>query len=278
MRTDLAPPGSLTKVALLAGRELRFRLGSAWFWAVSSATCLMAFLYGSGFQASFRTESVLVTADPLLALDTAVVVFLAVVLGLRLAAAMAWEREHRTLEVLLTGPAGWGVIIAARFLVEGVVLALLVALYGAYLVIAQPLGAGVVGVAELRGLIIVPVFALPVMATGLLVGAGLGSVRAAVVAFLVLIGLMAAVEITRGVLSVQTADQMTLAALYLRRGLDLAAPVLDLVSPVARLGMPIRSLAHQIPLEAGAALHAMAEAGVLAGLACLVGRVRGALR
>ena len=43
----------------------------------------------------------LVTTDPLAVLNAVVVSVLAAVLGLRLAASLAWEREHHTMEVLL---------------------------------------------------------------------------------------------------------------------------------------------------------------------------------
>lgn len=278
MRNALVPPGRLTTVALLAWRELRFRLGSAWFWLVASATCTMAWLYGLGFLSAFQTESVIVTTDPLLALNAGVVIFLGVVLGLRLAAAMAWEREHRTLEVLLTGPVGWSAIILAKFLVELAVLALLVLIYATYLALAQPLGEGVIGLSELQGLALIPAFALPVMALGLVVGAGLGTVRSAVVAFFVLLGLLAAIEVARGVLSVQTVDQMSLAGLYLRHALDLAAPVLRFVSPTTQLSLPVQSLAQQVPLNLVQAATALLQAGVLLLLAGGVGFLRGALR
>ena len=131
MAAILRPAGPVTATLLLSVRGLRLRLCSVWFWAVASATCLMAWVYGAGFFAGFETESVLVTTDPLLALNARVTIFLGVVLGLRLAASMAWEREHRTLEILLIGPAVWGAILGAKFLVEIAVLALLVFVYAA---------------------------------------------------------------------------------------------------------------------------------------------------
>lgn len=278
MRDALTPPGAIAATLLLAERELRSRLGSVWFWAVSSLTCLMAWLYGAGFLTSFETESVLVTADPLMALNSMVVIFLGIVLGLRLAASMAWEREHRTLEVILIAPVGWGTIIAAKFVVELLVLILLVALYAVYLLVAQPLGAGVVGTQELMGLALIPTFALPVMALGLLAGAGLGSVRGAVVAFLVLVGVFAAIEITHGVLSAQPVDQMSLAGLYVRHALDLGDPVLRVLSPSAQLALPVQAIALQAPLSAKDAGYAVLQALAVLVLAALLGRVRGVQR
>lgn len=278
MRDTLAPPGPLVATALLAGRELRFRLGSVWFWAVSTGTCMMAWLYGAGFIAGFETESVIVTTDPLMPLNIAVVIFLGLVLGLRLAAAMAWEREHRTLEVLLIGPVGWGAIVAAKFLVELVVLALLILIYAAYLIVAQPLGAGVIGAAEVTGLALMPAFALPVMAFGLLTGVGLGTVRSAVVVFLVLFGILATVEIAHSVLAAQTADKMSLAGLYARHLLDLLAPALRAVSPAGQLALPVGAMSLQVPLTVVQTAYALLQTLGLLVLAVVIGRMRGALQ
>jgi len=272
------PPGALAATLLLAERELRARLGSAWFWAVSSFSCLMGWLYGAGFLASFGTESVLVTTDPLLALNAMVVMFLGVVLGLRLAASMAWEREHKTLEVLLVSPVGWPSIVAAKFLTELVVLLLLIAIYAGYLFVAQPLGRGVVSAPELSGLARIPVFALPVMALGVAVGAALGTVRAAVVVFLVLVGALCAVEIAHGILSAQTVEEMSLTGLYARLMLDLADPALGVLSPVAQLAQPAQALALQTPLRGIEGVHALAQTLAVLGLAILLGRLRGGLR
>ncbi len=277
MQARPRPPGSFRRATLLMGRELRMRLGSFWFWAVASGTCLMAWVYGAGFLAAFETESVLVSTDPLMTLNALVVVFLGVVLGLRLAGAMAWEREHRTLEVLLVGPARWVEIIAAKFIVELAVLALLIAIYAAYLLVAQPLGRGVIAAQDMSGLALLPAFALPTMALGLLVGAGLGTVRGAVLTFLILLGLLASVEVARAVLAAQPPDSMSLTALYARHALDLAAPLLRLTSPAAQLVAPVEAMALQAPLTLALAAAALAQA--LAGLvaATLLGRLRGAL-
>jgi ABC-type transport system involved in multi-copper enzyme maturation permease subunit len=278
MVATLTPAGPVAATSLLAWRELRSRLGSVWFWSVCSVTCLMAWLYGAGFLASFETESVIVTTDPLLALNALVVVFLGVVLGLRLAASMAWEREHRTLEVLLIGPVGWATIICAKFLVEIAVLSLLVLLYAAYLAMAQPLGAGVIGLSEQAGLVLIPIFALPVMASGLVIGAGLGTVRSAVVVFLVLFGALAALEIAHAVLITQPVEQQSLASLYVRQALDLAAPVLDLVSPVRTLAIPVQALSLQVPILPAQAMRPLSQTALLIVLAIIIGRIRGALR
>src|SRR5690606_19239209 len=62
-----------------------------------------------------------------MALNIAVVIFLGLVLGLRLAASIAWEREHRTLEVLIAGPVSFEAVVLAKFLVELCVLLALMA-------------------------------------------------------------------------------------------------------------------------------------------------------
>lgn len=278
MTAALSPPGPLAVTALLAAREARMRLSSLWFWIVASAVCLMAWVYGAGFLAGFETESVLVTTDPLMALNILVILFLAVVLGLRLAAAMAWEREHRTLEVLLVAPAGWGAILAAKFLVEVIVLAVLVTIYGAYLLAAQPLGSGVIAPADLAGLALMPAFALPTMALGLWAGTALGSVRMATVAFLILLGLLAGYEIARSVLAAQPATEMSLTGLYLRHALDLAAPVVRTVSAAAPLARLVEGMVLQTPpdLSAAAAAGGLALATLVA--AAITGRLRGAVR
>lgn len=278
MRDAFAPPGAIAATLLLAERELRFRLGSIWFWTVSSFICLMAWLYGAGFLNAFESESVQVSTDPLMALNSFVVVFLGVVLGLRLGASMAWEREHRTLEVLLIAQVGWGTIIAAKFVVELVVLILMVALYAGYLLFAQPLGAGVVGGWELTGLALIPALALPVMALGLLIGAGIGSVRSAVVTIFVLVGVLAAIEIAHGVLSAQPVDQMSLTGLYVRHVLDLADQALGILSPVAQLAFPVQAIALQTPLSLAEAAYAVLQALGILILAVILGRKRGALR
>ena len=278
MRIDLNPPGAMTTTALLAWRELHSRLGSVWFWAVSSATCVMAWAYGGGFVASFATESVIVTTDPLLAVNALVVVFLGIILGLRLAASMAWEREHRTLEVLLIGPTGWATIIAAKAIVEIAVLALLLLIYALYLVVAQPLGAGVIGTDELAGLLLMPFFALPVMVAGLVVGAGFGTVRGAVVTFLALFGALAAIEVTHALLGAQSVQQQSLASVYIRHSLDLSLPLREVISPVRTLATPIEALVLQatiLPIQVALALF---QSAILLALAVLVGRLRGGLR
>jgi hypothetical protein len=153
-----------------------------------------------------------------------------------------------------------------------------VLLYAAYLAMAQPLGAGVIGLSELGGLVLIPIFALPVMASGLVIGAGLGTVRSAVVVFLVLFGALAALEIAHAVLITQPVEQQSLASLYVRHALDLAAPVLDLVSPARTLATPVQALSLQVPILPAQAMLPLGQMALLMVLAIIIGRIRGALR
>jgi len=244
---------------------------------VAAVVCLIAWAYGAGFQQTFETESVLVTTDPLMALNIAVIVFLSVVLGIRLAASMAWEREHRTLEVLLVGPAGWATIVAAKFAAELCVLAVLVAIYATYLIAAQPLGQGVIGVTEVASLATMPVFGLPALALGLLVGASAGSVRGAVILCLTAMVLLAGFELALGLLTAAAPDQLGLSSLYLRAGLEAVAPFLRPVSAIAYLARPIDALVAEAPLARADMFGSLALASGTLVAAVLAGRARGAV-
>lgn len=277
MAIALNPPGSLGVTALVFDREARAKLTSPWFYVVASIVCLIAWAYGAGFQQTFATESVLVTTDPLMALNIAVVVFLSVVLGLRLAASMAWEREHRTLEVLLLGPAGWTSIVAAKFTAELGVLIGLLAVYSLYLLVGQPLGQGVIGLREIGGLAALPAFGLPTLALGLLVGAMVSSVRGAVVLFLVVVVLLVGLELALAALTGTGADQLSLFSLYLRAALEAATPVLRPISAMASLMQPIDALTAQAPLSAFAIASTLALTMATLVCAVLAGRIRGAV-
>jgi ABC-type transport system involved in multi-copper enzyme maturation permease subunit len=275
MATHAHQPDHLHLTGLLARRELGARLMSPWFFGVATLICLTALLYGSGFQQSFATETVLVSADPLLPLNVMVVSFVGLVLGLRLAASLAWEREHRTLEVLLVGPVPWSAVVLAKFLVELCVLGLLLAIYWAYLLLAQPLGAGVIGLADTSPLAVLPLFALPLLALGLLVSCWARSVRSAVVGFLVLVGVLAILEATRAILTTLPAAEMSLSALYLRAGLERLAPALAPVSAVATLaGLIERSFAEG-SVTALQAAGALVQTAATLALCVLIARLRG---
>jgi ABC-type transport system involved in multi-copper enzyme maturation permease subunit len=277
MSPNLRPPGHLGIALLLMRRELAARLMSPWLYAVASLVCVIAWFYGGGFLRAFETESVLVTTDPLAALNVIVVVVLGVVLGLRLAASLAWEREHRTLEVLLAGPVSHGAILLAKFCVELLLLALLVAIYAAYLLVAQPLGAGVVGPGDAAAIGRMPLHALPVLALGLLASAWARSVRGAVVAYLAIILLLGLFEIVLGMLLARQPQELGLVAVYLRGIMSAAAPVIDPVSAVARLADLTQGLTVQTPLPVLRTLMAVGLALVTLALATLVSRARGAV-
>jgi hypothetical protein len=276
MSLALNPPGPAGIAWLLFRREVAAKLSSVWFYVVATAVCLMAWVYGAGFQNSFRTESVLVTTDPLMALNILVVAFLALVLGLRLSASLAWEREHRTLEVLLVGPVPWGAVVLAKFGVELCVLALIMAIYWAYLVVAQPLGVGVIGVADTASVALMPLFALPVLALGLLVSAWARSVRGAVVIYLVLVGLLSVFEVAQGILAAQPVDRMSLVALYARAILSAAAPFVQPVSAVGQLALLAEGLTTQTALTGPQALGALLLTAATLLAATALARLRGA--
>jgi ABC-type Na+ efflux pump permease subunit len=211
-----------------------------------------------------------------MALDIAIVAFLATVLGLRLSTAVAWEREHGTLEVLLAGPVSWSAVLAAKFLAELGVLVLLVAVYWLYLVIAQPLGAGVIAPADTAGLVMLPVFALPSLALGLLVSAFARGVRGAVVAFLATVVLLAAFEIALAQLTGRPAEEMSLAALYVRATLEAVAPVVGGLSAVAPLAGLAEGLVTHTPVAVGDGLAAIGLTAAMIAAAVVLARFRGA--
>lgn len=272
----LRPPGRLRQTMLLVLRETVAKIHAIWFWLGATLLALMAWVYGSGFQNTFQTESVIVTADPLGGLNAAVVTFLGLVLGLRLAGGLSWDREHGTLEVLLVGPVAWSAIVLSKYLAELAVLVGLMALYCLYLLVAQPLGTGVIRPAMLVSLAGSVVFVLPLMGLGLLVSAWAGSVRSAVVAYLSLASLLGVHEALLGLLRSMSADEMSLFALYLRALLESVAPVIHGLSPVAGIALLIQSeFTEAMPgLTDMAASIALTIALLLA--ARLVARMKGA--
>jgi len=241
----LSPPGFARQIMLLVLREVAAKFHAIWFWLVATIISLMAYLYGSGFQATFETESVVVTGYPLAGLNAAVITFRGLVLGLRLAGGLSWEREHGTLEVLLVGPVSWAAVVVSKYLVELIVLVGLIGLYCFYLLLAQPLGAGVIRPAALLALVGSVSLVLPLMGLGLLISAWAGSVRSAVVTYLSLVSLLAVYEALLGLLRSMTADEMSLFALYLRAALEGAAPVVHGLSPVAGVGLLIQGVFTQ---------------------------------
>jgi ABC-type Na+ efflux pump permease subunit len=188
---------------------------------------------------------------------------------------LAWEREHRTLEVLLVGPVPWSGVVLAKFLVELCVLGLLLAVYCAYLLVAQPLGAGVIGLTDTGPLALLPLFVLPLLALGLLVSCWARSVRGAVVGFLVLVGVLAIHEAARAILAPLPAAEMSLSSLYLRAGLERLAPALNPVSAVATLAGLIERSFAQSPVTALQATGAVIQTAATLVLGVLAARFRG---
>lgn len=250
-------PGASKLLMILTRQEVRGRFSSIWVWLVATCVCLMAAVYGAGFQRSFETETVLVSSNPLVVLNALVVGLVSLVLGLRLATSLSWEREHRTLEVLLVSPVSQVGVIAAKFLAEVATLIALLGIYFAYLLLAQPMGRGVLGVDTVADLWMTAVFVLPLMAFGLSVSSCLSSVRAAVVSFLVLVVLLCGIEIATQILRVQSPKDLSLTVLYLRSGLETVQIVLSKVSPVAYLSDVALAAADVAVLTVGRAVSAL---------------------
>ncbi|WDZ79068.1 ABC transporter permease subunit (plasmid) [Ensifer adhaerens] len=272
----LSPPGLVRQVTLLVLRETAAKFHAIWFWLVATTISLMAYLYGAGFQNTFETETVVVAADPLAGLNAAVITFLGLVLGLRLAAGLSWEREHGTLEVLLVGPVSWTAIIVSKYLVELVAFVGLMGLYCLYLLLAQPLGGGVISPGELLSFAGSISLVLPIMGLGLLVSASAGSVRSAVVVYLSVVSLLAVYEALLGLLRTMGSDEMSLFALYLRAALEGVAPVIHALSPVAGVGLLIQGVFTQV---APGSVHMLASAILAVALlaaARLMVRMKGA--
>lgn len=269
-------PGFGRLLYVLVRREVTTKLTSFWLYAVATIVCAVAYLYGGGFQQSFETESVLVTTDPLMPLNIIVVALLGLVLGLRLATALSWEREHQTLEVLLVGPVPWSAVVLAKFLVELCVMVVLLAIYATYLLLGQPLGAGVIQLSDTAVVATAPIFILPLMATGLLVSAWARSVRGAVLFYLVAVVVMAGFELLLGILKAEDLASMSLSSLYLRSGLETVAPYLTPVSPVGQIAEMVRSLQGQgwVPAQEQVLVLGLALLFLLASYG--VARYRGA--
>jgi ABC-type transport system involved in multi-copper enzyme maturation permease subunit len=277
MSLELHPPGPLGLATLLARRELAARLLSPWFYGVACLICVIAWVYGDSFQRSFAIESVMVTADPLMPLNVLIVILLGIVLGLRLASSLAWEREHRTLEVLIVGPVPFEAVVLSKFAVEIGVMAILIAIYLLYLVAAQPLGAGVIGLNEALAIGRLPLHALPLLALGLFVSAWARSVRGAIVVYLAVVLVLGVFAVTLRTLAGTPPEQLTLAAVYLRGAMQGASTLLDPLSPVARLMDLVAAVSGDVPPSTLQTLAALALAAGLLLIAAIVARRRGAL-
>ncbi len=229
-------------VRVLIRHEIRSKLESIWIYLLCSLMCLTAILFGNAFAKSFETESVLVSTGPLSSLNAAVLLFLGLVSGLRLAGSLSWEREHHTLDVLLVGPVSYTTIVIAKFSAEVFVLLLVLGVYAAFVFAGQPFGRGVLSVSDGWTLAMWSVHILPIMAFGLLVSACCSTVRTAAITYLALVGLMTSVEVSAIWLAPLSPNDLSLALLFLRSTLESAAPVLDVVSVIAHLFQPVETV------------------------------------
>jgi hypothetical protein len=168
-------------------------------------------------------------------------------------------------------------VVAAKFLVEFCVFAGLMGIYVAYLIVAQPLGAGVTGMGDALSAGQMPIYALPTLALGLVISAWARSVRSAVVAYLVLVGLLGSLEIALGLLLARPAEELSLAALYLKATLQGAAWLLRPVSAIGQLAGLAEGLMTQTSLTVVKMLLALALTAATLGAAVLLARRRGAL-
>lgn len=272
---DHALPGTLPNFAVLVGREVAARVSSLWMYLLASAACMIALVYGAAFQSAFETETVLVSSNPMAVLNAVIAGFLALVLGLRLAASLAWERENQTLEVLLVAPVGARTVLYAKFVGELAILLLIVAIYAAYLGLGQPLGDGVVRWQDIGSLVAVVPFMLPVMALGLLVSAFFSHIRAAVLAFLIVAGVLVGYEIVLSSLEGALPQNLSLVQIFIKAGLTGADAVVGRLSHIAPLADLVRTSFHQTAPGWLDMAWATALAVVTLGVSAELLRVRG---
>ena len=268
MKTKMQMIWSLTR------REVIAKFRSIWLYLLISLVCFAAILFGNGFIRSFQTETVLVSNGPLSALNAGVLLLLGLVAGVRLAGSLSWEREHRTLEVLLVGPATHATVIAAKFLAEALVIVVVLGCYGLFLLLGQPLGQGVLTFGDAGSLAAWAVFILPTMALGLLVSSLFSTVRAAVVAFLVFFGLLLLIEVLAIWLAPLPPTEMSLAQMFLRSALEIVAPAREFGSAIAQLVEPVQIYLGRGFVDPQSVAIALALSLVTLGLAVVVSRGR----
>lgn len=263
--------------ALLAWRDLKARLTSLWFYALASAVCGIAAFFATAFAKSFETESVAVSADPFATVHAFVLLFLAIGLGVRAAAALSWEREHRTMEVLLSGPVTIGALVVAKLATELVVLAALNAVYTAFLAVIQP-GQDVASVVSSASAYWrLSVLVTPMIGLGLLVSALSQTVRGSVIAFLLVVLALAALEGSAAWLRAQDPNDLSLATIYVRGVLGQVSDWLALFSPVSRAADLARFAAGNPAPSSARLLGATGILVCLVGLSILATRLRGAV-
>jgi ABC-type transport system involved in multi-copper enzyme maturation permease subunit len=221
--------------AILTRRDLFAKLGSIWIYSLASAICATTALLATGFRRTFETETISVSADPLAPVHALVLVIMALVLGMRAATSLSWERENRTMDVLLSGPATASALVVAKLATELVTLVMLGLVYSAYLVLARPIGDVDTAFGGAATFWRLSVLVLPMIGLGLVISAGAPNVRAAVVAFLSVVLSLAALEGASAWLEAQDLNELSLTAVYLRGILSRATEWLHPISPIAYL-------------------------------------------
>jgi ABC-type transport system involved in multi-copper enzyme maturation permease subunit len=249
----------LSIAAILARRDLSAKLGSIWIYGLASAICAMTALLATGFRRTFETETISVSADPLAPVHGIVLVILALVLGMRAAISLSWERENRTMDVLLSGPATASALVAAKLATELVTLVMLGLVYSAYLILVRPVGDLDTALGGAASFWRLSVLVLPMIGLGLVISAGAGSVRSAVIVFLSVVLALATLEGASAWLDAQDPSELSLMAVYLRGLLSRATDWLDPVSPVAYLA----EVAHNVAGGAAPAIVRLVSGIVL---------------
>ena len=217
---------------ILCWRDMRAKFSSIWLYALASGVCAIVAFFAISFHKAFETETVTVAADPLSAVHGIVLASLGLILGIRAAMALSWEREHRTMEVLLSGPVTIVALVSAKLSAELATLIFLNIVYTIYMAIVRP-----VGDAWLLHSIVsywyLSLLILPMIGLGVAVSALVSTVRGAVVTFVVVCLALGLVEGFTLWLNGQDANDLSLPVLYVRQTLDVVTGWLSIVSPVA---------------------------------------------
>ncbi len=198
--------------------------------------------------------------------------------GLRLSSSIAWEREHRTLEVLLVAPATWPSVAAAKFVSELSVFIFVALAYVVYLVAAQPMGAGVVGLAEAGHTLLTLLLAMPFLGLGLVVSTFSRTVRSASIVYIVLVLVFTAFDAAYGILVAIPPENLSLVALYGRATVELADPFIQFISPTSAVAAGAQVRGGGTGEVAGAIMQAIGLSFAMVALAVVAGSRRGKAR
>jgi ABC-type transport system involved in multi-copper enzyme maturation permease subunit len=240
----LIPKKSVNVLGALVFAELRSICGSPAVYFLASLICLLTVFLSRDFLRTFHTESVVISSDPLADLQVISVVITGLGLGLRAATAVSWEREHHTLNVLLSTPVTISVFILSKLVREALAFVWIFVIYLCFLaVLTWSEGIGFKG-ADLSDYERVFILVTPVVGTGLLISAITRTVRTSVIIFLVVVLALLTAEGAYRWLALQPASQLSLALLYVREWLAALTRSLTWISPVSyllqlfRLGSP----------------------------------------